>query len=138
VRHATCSGIAYPYFICIGRRQKRSDCKQRAIRIEVAEQAIAAHYATVQLPEAELAQLRDYLGNELAKLRKDAEHERTTRHRRLGQLEGERKKLLDAHYADAIPLDLLKSEQDRLTAEIANAEGHLAEVEGDFQMAETN
>jgi len=48
------------------------------------------------------------------------------------------KKLLDAHNADAIPLDLLKSEQDRLTAEIANAEGRLAEIAGDFKAAEIN
>ena len=82
--------------------------------------------------------LRTYLGDELAKLRKDAERERVAQVRRLGQLEGERKKLLDAHYADAIPLDLLKSEQDRLTAQIANAEGRLAEVESDFQKAEAN
>jgi hypothetical protein len=71
-------------------------------------------------------------------LRKDAEHERLAQTRRLGQLEGERKKLLDAHYADAIPLDLLKSEQNRLTAEVANAEGRLAEVESDFRKAEAN
>jgi site-specific DNA recombinase len=138
VCHAKGRGGTYPYFICIGRQQKRSDCKQRAIRIEVAEEVIAAYYATVQLPEVEVARLRAYLGDELAKLRKDAEHERMAQTRRLGQLEGERKKLLDAHYADAIPLDLLKSEQDRLTAEIANAEGRLTEVEGDFQKAEAN
>lgn len=138
VCHAKGRGGTYPYFICIGRQQKRSDCKQRAIRIEAAEAAIAAHYATVQLPEAEVARLRAYLGDELAKLRKDAERERMVQTRRLGQLESERKKLLDAHYADAIPLDLLKSEQNRLTAEIANAEGRLADVEGDFQKAEAN
>jgi site-specific DNA recombinase len=138
VCHAKGRGGVYPYFICIGRQQKRSDCKQRAIRIETAEARVADHYATVQLPDDEVDRLRDYLGDELAKLRKDAERERVAQTRRLGQLEGERKKLLDAHYADAIPLDLLKSEQDRLTAEIANAEGRLTEVEGDFQKAEAN
>jgi hypothetical protein len=50
----------------------------------------------------------------------------------------QRKKLLEAHYADAIPLDLLKTEQARLTAGIAAAEGRLAEVEADFKKAETN
>jgi site-specific DNA recombinase len=138
VCHAKGRGGTYPYFICIGRQQKRSDCKQRAIRIEVAEAAIAAHYATVQLPEAEVARLRSYLGDEIATLRTGTERDRMVQTRRLRQLEGERKKLLDAHYADAIPLDLLKSEQNRLTAEIANAEGRLAEVEGDFQKAEAN
>jgi site-specific DNA recombinase len=138
VCHAKGRGGTYPYFICIGRQQKRTDCKQRAIRIETAEAAIAAYYATIQLPEAEVARLRTYLGDELTKLRADSEHERMTQTRRLGQLEGERKKLLDAHYADAVPLDLLKSEQERLTREIANAEGRLTEILGDFKTAETN
>ncbi len=50
----------------------------------------------------------------------------------------ERKKLLDAHYADAIPLDLLKSEQTRIATEVAAIEGRLVAVEGDFKTAETN
>jgi site-specific DNA recombinase len=138
VCHARGRGGTYPYFICVGRQQKRSACKQRAIRIEQAEAAVAAYYATVQLSGQEVERLRVYLGEELAKLRSDAERERKEQRRRLGQLEGERKKLLEAHYADAVPLDLLKSEQDRLTAEIANAEGRLASIEGNFAAAEAN
>jgi site-specific DNA recombinase len=138
VCHARGRGGTYPYFICIGRQQKRSDCKQRAIRIEQAEAAVAAYYATVQLSEQEVRRLRMFLGEELSKFRAGAERERTEQRRRLGQLEGERKKLLEAHYADAVPLDLLKSEQDRLTSEIANAEGRLTSIEGDFVAAEAN
>ena len=37
-----------------------------------------------------------------------------------------------------MPLDLLKSEQERLTREIDSAEGRLAEVESDFKKAEGN
>jgi site-specific DNA recombinase len=138
VCHAKGRGGTYPYFICIGRQRDKTSCQQRAIRIDRAEAAIAAHYATVQLPEDEVARLQTYLGDELTKLRVDAERERLVQARRLRQLEGERKKLLDAHYADAIPLDLLKSEQDRLSCEIANAEGRIAEIAGDFKVAETN
>jgi site-specific DNA recombinase len=138
VCHAKGRGGTYPYFICIGRQQKRTSCKQRAIRIEQAEAAIAAYYASVQLAEDEVVQLRGFLAEELSKLRVDADRERTAQERRLRKLEGERKKLLEAHYADAVPLDLLKSEQDRLTREVANAEGRLAEIVGDFQKAEAN
>jgi site-specific DNA recombinase len=127
-----------PYFICVGRQQKRSDCNQRAIRIEQAEVAVAAYYSTVQLPENELEQMRIFLGDGLAKLRADADREQDAQARRLRSLEGERKKLLEAHYADAIPLGLLKSEQDRITTEIANAEGRLSEITADFQKAEAN
>ena len=138
VCHAKGRGGTYPYFICIGRQMKRTDCKQRAVRIEVVEERVAAHYATVQLPPEEVADLRSFLSEELSRLRVDAERERKAQRRRLSKLAAERKKLLDAHYADAVPLDLLKSEQDRIAAELANAEGRLAEIEGDFQAAEAN
>ncbi len=138
VCHAKGRGGTYPYFICIGRQRDKTSCKQRAIRIEEAEEAIAAHYTTVQLPEEEVTRLRDFLSEELSKLRTDATRERTTQERRLRKLEGERKKLLDAHYADSIPLDLLKSEQTRIAAEVAAIEGRLVAVEGDFKAAETN
>jgi hypothetical protein len=118
----------YPYYICIGRQRDKTSCTQRSIRIEEAEEAIAAHCATVQLPEEEVKRLRTFLGGELTKLRTDADHERTTQERRLRKIVDERQKLLDAHYADAIPLDLLKSEQTRIATEVA----------ADFQKAETN
>ncbi|HYM54458.1 MAG TPA: recombinase zinc beta ribbon domain-containing protein [Solirubrobacteraceae bacterium] len=138
VCHAKGRGGTYSYFICIGRQQKRTDCTQRAIRIEQAEAAIAAYYATVQLPEDELVAVRAFLEEELSVLRFDTERERKAQERRLRNLEGERKKLLEAHYADAVPLDLLKSEQARLTGEIESAESRLAEIEADFQKAESN
>ena len=50
-------------------RSQRGDCKQRAIRIEVVEERVAAHYASVQLPPEEVAALRSFLGEELSKLR---------------------------------------------------------------------
>ncbi len=138
VNYAKGNGGTYPYFICIGRQKDKHSCTQRALRIELVEAAIAAHYATVQLPEKEVVALRAFLGEELATLRTDAERERTVQTCRLRKLEAERQKLLNAHYADAVPLDLLKSEQARLTREIDSTEGRLAAVEADFKKAETN
>ena len=110
-------------------QNQRTDCQLRALRIEKVEDAIARHYATVQLSEQELVEARAFLEEELSGLRLE---------RRLVGLFAKRKELLDAHYADAVPLDLLRSEQERLTREIDSAEGRLAEVEGDFQKAESN
>ena len=138
VCHAKGRGGTYPYFICIGRQQKRTDCTLRALRIEKVEDVIARYYATVQLSEKELVEARAFLEEELSGLRLDGERERRVQERRLVGLFAERKKLLDAHYADAVPLDLLRSEQERLTREIDSAEGRLAEVEGDFKKAESN
>jgi site-specific DNA recombinase len=131
-------GGIYPYFVCIGRQKDKHSCSQRALRIELVEEAVAAHYATVQLPEEEIAQLRAFLGEELSKLRADADHERAAQERRRGKLEVERKALLDAHLAEAVPLDLLKSKQDGITTGLAAIEGRLAAIAADFQKAETN
>ena len=57
---------------------------------------------------------------------------------RLRTLEAERKALLDAHLAEAVPLDLLKSKQDGITAELAVIDGRLAEIAADFRKAEAN
>jgi site-specific DNA recombinase len=138
VCHAKGRGGTYPYFICLGRQQKRTACELRALKIEKVEAEIARFYATVQLAEDELVAVRAFLEEELTNLRLGAERERRVQERRLVGLMGERKKLLDAHYADAVPLDLLKSEQERLTREIDTAEGRLAEVESDFRKAESN
>jgi site-specific DNA recombinase len=92
----------------------------------------------VQLPEDDVVRLRGFLGDELAKLRADSDRERDVQDRRLRGLQGECEKLLWAHYADAIPLELVKREQGRITTAIASAEGRLAAIAADFQAAETN
>jgi hypothetical protein len=100
--------------------------------------AVADYYATVQLPDDELEALRAFLGEELTNLRLDAEHERTAQERRKRKLEVERKALLDAHLAEAVPLDLLKQKQDGITAELATIESRLKEIAADFKRSEAN
>jgi site-specific DNA recombinase len=131
-------GGIYPYFVCIGRQKDKHSCSQRALRIELIEEAVADYYATVQLPEDELVTLRAFLEEEMSNLRLDSEHERIAQERRKQKLESERKALLDAHLAEAVPLDLLKSKQDGITAELAVIDGRLAEIAADFQKAEAN
>lgn len=54
------------------------------------------------------------------------------------RLTDQRKKLLDAHYAGAVPLDLLKQEQDRITALIEGIDGRLEAETGDFEKVLAN
>jgi site-specific DNA recombinase len=131
-------GGIYPYFICIGRQKDKHSCTQRALRIELVEQAITAHYRAVQLTGDELTALRAVLEGELSKLRHDSEHERAAQERRQRQLQTERQALLDAHLAEAVPLDLLKRKQNHLTTELAAVASRLAEIAADFQKAEAN
>jgi hypothetical protein len=54
-------GTTYPYFVCLGRHQKRTACKQRAIRIETVEELVADHYAEHSLTADEATDIKAYL-----------------------------------------------------------------------------
>ena len=90
------------------------------------ETAVEKFYAQVQLPAEQAAtlaaNLREHLSGQHEELARDREHAQ----RRLATLEAEREKLLQAHPADAVPLDLLRREQHRIAAEIEQAEQTLS------------
>lgn len=58
------------------------------------------------------------------------ELERLTANR--DRLEGEQDRLMQAHYADAIPLTVLKLEQDRITAELDKVTRRIDAHYGDY------
>jgi len=131
-------GTVYPYFVCLGRHQKRNLCVLRAVRIDQVEDAIVDYYAKVQLTDEQIVQVRAYVIDELLKLKREADRERGGQELRLRRLQAQRKTLLDAHYAGALPLDLLKSEQTRITSEIAVAENRLQAISQHFESVEVN
>ena len=138
MNHARGRGGVYPYFVCIGRQQNRQSCNQRALRIELVEEAVAEHYATVRLSKQELDAVSDFLLDEITSLRESAENERSLQERRKQRLEGERTSLLDAHLAEAVPLDLLKTKQDTITAALMAVDRRLNEISADFVRCEAN
>ena len=64
------------------------------------------------------------------------ELEQLTRQR--GKLETERFKLLQAHYADAVPLDMLKREQSRIGAALETIDNHIAAHNEEYVEAREN
>jgi site-specific DNA recombinase len=123
------SGTIYPYFICIGRQRDAASCTQRALSIDHVERAIEDYYAKVELSRDLRLQTEQTILEQIAGLRETDIVDRqriVTRQRRLLD---ERAKLLEAHYAGAIPLDLLKTEQDRISSELDNIEQRLSATE---------
>ena len=115
--------IVYPYFVCAGRHSKRvKDCKMRAVLVDVIERKIEEIYDAYQIPPELKAPLESYLIGIIEKDKQKAETEITSIEREKYQLEHRRKKLLEAHYSDAIPLELLKSEQKQIAKELAAIE----------------
>jgi hypothetical protein len=82
--------------------------------------------------------VRAFMEEELTNMRLSAELERRAQERRRRQLEGEQRALPDAHLGEAVPLDLLKSKQDTLTAELETIRQRLTDLEADFERAEGN
>jgi site-specific DNA recombinase len=115
-------GTVYPYFLCIGRQQKRTDCTQQAMPIDWVEATVEEHYEIIKLTKERAESLREYVELGLSSRRADAELERKQQTARVQQLTDERKKLLQAHYEGAVPLDLLKEEQTRIAREMEAAQ----------------
>jgi hypothetical protein len=65
--------------------------------------------------------LRSIVGSEISRMNSGASKEYKRQTKRLAKLQDERTSLLRAHLADAVPLDLMRSEQDRIASEMAQA-----------------
>ena len=131
-------GTIYPYFVCIGRHQRRTTCTRKAMLIEDIESKIAAYYGSIWLEPERVQELRTFVQQEFATRRSMLEAEQRIQLRRVDQLNGERTRLLQAYYADAIPLELLKREQQRVATALKAAENRLRATEANFETIEAN
>ncbi len=123
------TGKYYMYYFCVGRHQKRTTCMLKHRPLALVEEQIEDHYRLVQLTADGLRETAAAVVTELAKRQADTKDEQQRQRERLRSLDDERTKLLHAHYAGAVPLDLLKVEQERITAEMKAAQGALAKAE---------
>ena len=136
------SGTVYPYFLCSGRQGKRNNCQQKAVLIYQLEQRVEDLYDRISMDGTFRNSVSDLLKDELRSARADAKHQGAALKREVDKLERQREKLLQAHYAGAIPLDLLKSEQDRigtslftLNMQLAESQSHTAALERNLEIA---
>lgn len=112
------TGDRYEYFTCSGRRRKTTNCTRSAILAERAEAEIERTYQRNSLSPTQAEHVRKVLNDVFDQLEGSSDDERKLLTAQRDKLEAERHKLVQAHYADAIPLDLLKSEQDRIRANL--------------------
>lgn len=113
------SGVRYPYFVCAGRHSKREkNCKQKAVLISEVEQQVEQIYDHYSYPPAIRDHLEEFLRDKIKDEQKKYAAEQDGLRREKDKLERQRKKLLEAHYNDAIPLELLKSEQQKITKQL--------------------
>ena len=105
----------YLYFYCLGQRgSARTGCRQRYILAGDAEALVEDLYRRIELPPSWVGRLTEELEVEIVEQQAEASERRVLRTKTIAKLAEERGKLLQAFYANAIPLDLLKTEQDRI------------------------
>lgn len=111
-------GTIYPYFVCSSRHAGRNNCTRQAMLIEDVERLIERFYTRVQIPPETRQALSEMIHAKFDQMMSEGAAELAELATRRTELEGEQTKLLQAHYAGAIPLDLLKREQDRINASL--------------------
>jgi site-specific DNA recombinase len=127
-------GVIYPYFVCLGRHQKTAACTRKATLIPVVE----GHYATVRLDSENREQIRQLILADVAADRTAADAEAKQVVVRRQRLINERAKLLQARYAGAVPLEQLKSEQDRIAAGLAQIDDRMSRAQASYDQIEAN
>ncbi len=118
-------GATYEYFVCIGRHQKRTDCTLQSLPIDQIERKVIDLYVEQQPSISEIADLEEIIRTEITQSQEAAERDQAWARRRIQTIKDKQTKLLEAHLADAVPLDVLKRQQERLSADLADAEGVL-------------
>lgn len=123
----------YLYLYCLGQRgSARTGCQQPYMLAGDAEALVEDLYRRVQLPPSWVKKLTEELEAEIVDRQAEASANRVVLTKKLAKLADERQKLLQAFYANAIPLELLKTEQDRVTAAEQSAKAELVVTEDDL------
>lgn len=126
----------YLYFFCLGQRnafRKQTNCHEPYVMAIDTEELVEDLYKRIQLPSEWVERLEQELEDEILDRQTVAAELRVPLTKNLAALADERQKLLRAYYANAIPLELLKSDQDRITGAEERAKADLAATEADLQ-----
>lgn len=128
-------GTSYQYLACSGRKRRATDCTRQNMPFSLIEQLIEDEYRTMALTPS----LRDHVEEttlaEFDKLHDDTERLNTALEQQRTDLAAQRQKLLEAHYAGAIPIDLLKAEQDRISNQLQRVEEQLMRSRTTYEQA---
>ena len=132
------TGVVYPYFVCGGRHNKTTDCDMSAILIAKIEEQVEAIYDRLlaTLTPSFRAELEAVIRAEFEVERRYAERNRQELDVERQKLEREQERLLQAHYSDAIPLDLMKREQDRISAALRHNAAQAAKLRENLEYNE--
>ena len=129
-------GTVYPYFVCLGRHQKRTTCTRKALLVSKIEQLVEEYWATVRLDPTLRDVVEQGLRAELAASRREAELQHKHLAAEKATLTAKRKKLIEAIYSSAIPMDLIATEQETISTQLAGIEERLSAAATELDQVE--
>ena len=115
-------GGTYPYFFCLGRSKKRTDCDLPYLPAEQVEEHVMRYWQKSRLATELIDAIRSTVTDGMTERRAQDKQLLLTQRRRLEKLERHRQKLIDAYIAGAIPVADLKKRQEAVTVEQREAE----------------
>ena len=135
------TGVVYPYFICAGRHRKSGDgknCTQKAILIDEVEYQVEQLYDAVSISSAERQAAESYMQKLISIEQEKYKIEFANLKREKEKIERKQQKLLEAHLNDAIPLELMKRQQQSLAKQLAAVEYEIRARNASFEEIVSN
>ena len=126
------SGTIYPYFVCSAKHCKRSKCDQKSVIIDEVAHKVEKWYERIEFSPNFRTFMQKWVETQIEKFAGESKTELERLKKKKDKLEREQVKLLQAHYSDAIPLPLLKAEQDRISKELRNVNSQMDAYQGEY------
>ena len=131
------SGKYYPYFVCVSKhlstKKRHLRCEQRAVLIPKVEELVEELYEQINLTPESRQLLEAWLMEEIERTGQASRKEISDLEKQRHKLKDEEEKLLQAHYAEAISLDLMKKEQQRISKAVTDINARLIRLNGDVE-----
>jgi hypothetical protein len=116
---------------CLGQKDRRNGtgCQERYVAADQLEAEVEDLFGRIEVPADWAEGLREAIAAEVATHHEDTTTERELLAQRRDHAEAERFKLMDAYYANAIDVQMLRQEQDRIGAELRAIESRQATLD---------
>lgn len=124
------SGKRYAYFVCRGRQE--GVCDLPHLRVELVEEAIVQHYASLQLSTGFITDMRSRIDDAIGDSQAGTRELHAGLTRQLAQIDKKESRLIDLAADDAMPRDKIRSKLNALKMERARVEAGLATVGNDL------
>ena len=114
----------YTYFYCLGQKDRRNGtgCQERYVAADQLKAEVEDLYGRIEVPTDWAEGLREAVAAEVATRHDDTTAERELLATQQERLASERYKLMEACYANAIDVTMLRREQERIGAELRTIE----------------